>query len=116
MGHDEYVADLAYEFGFPLVVVAANRLGVINHVLQTLITAATFREGLDVAGVVLNEPVPPTDPAVAAQNALEIRRRAVPPLLAEVGWRADRFEPEVDWYAIATQAVARTVSHEDDQP
>ena len=46
LGDDEYVADLAYDFGFPLVVVARNQLGVINHTLQTLIAAATFRDGL----------------------------------------------------------------------
>ena len=59
MGEDEYVADLAEEFGFPLVVVARNVLGTINQTLQTLITAAVFREGLPIAGVVLNHPTIP---------------------------------------------------------
>ncbi len=116
LGEDEYVADLAFEFGFPLVVVACNRLGVINHVLQTLITAATFRDGLDVAGVVLNEASPRSDAEGVAQNAREIRRRCVPPLLAEVGWKADRFEPAVDWYSIAAEAVPRRGSQADDLP
>jgi dethiobiotin synthetase len=107
LGHDEYVADLAYDFGFPLLVVARNGLGVINHVLQTLITAATFREGLDVAGIVLNQPEPAADDASIEQNAREIRRRAVPPVLAELAYRADRFEPSVDWPATAAEAVIR---------
>ena len=47
---DDYNADLAAEFGYPLVVVAANELGTINATLQTLITASTYRDGLDVAG------------------------------------------------------------------
>ena len=55
MGEQIYVADLALELGYPLVVVAPNQIGVINQTLQTLITAATFREGLTVAGVVLND-------------------------------------------------------------
>jgi dethiobiotin synthetase len=42
----DYVADLAAEFGLPLVVVVANQLGAINQTLQTLITAAAFRHGL----------------------------------------------------------------------
>ena len=46
LGEDEYVADLAEEFGFPLVVVSRNVLGTINQTLQTLIAAAVFREGL----------------------------------------------------------------------
>ncbi len=54
---DDYNADLAAEFGFPLVVVAANELGTINATLQTLITAATYCDGLDVAGIVLNSVV-----------------------------------------------------------
>jgi dethiobiotin synthetase len=102
------VADLAYDFGFPLLVVARNRLGVINHVLQTLITAATFREGLDVAGIVLNQPEPAADDASIEHNAREIRRRAVPPVLAELAHRADRFEPFVDWAATAAEAAPRS--------
>ena len=51
---DAYNADLAADFGLPLVVVAANVLGTINATLQTLIAASTFREELAIAGVVLN--------------------------------------------------------------
>ena len=45
LGDDDYVAGLAKDFGFPLVVVARNALGTINQTLQTLITAVTFRGG-----------------------------------------------------------------------
>lgn len=107
LGRDEFVADLAYDLGFPLVVVARNTLGTINHVLQTLVTAATFRDSLDVAGVVLNEPVPRGDDLSTETNAQEIRRHAVAPLLAEVGPGATRFEPAVDWYALAAEATRR---------
>lgn len=102
LGEEEYVADLAYDFGFPLVVVAGNALGTINHTLLTLIAAATFRDGLRVAGVVLNEPAPrdARDRSVHS-NADEIRRRAVPPLLAEVPLGASEFAPPVDWFALA---------------
>jgi dethiobiotin synthetase len=116
LGEEEYVADLAYDFGFPLVVVARNGLGVINHVLQTLITAATFREGLPVAGIVLNEAVPSgADPSIT-DNAREIRSRAVPSLLAEVAYRADRFAASVDWFALAAEAVKRDAPGEDADP
>jgi dethiobiotin synthetase len=112
LGEDEYVADLAYDFGFPLVVVAPNMLGTINHVLQTLIVAATFREGLDVAGIVLNHPRPAVDDPSTASNAQEIRRRAVTPLLAEVGFSAPSFEPAVDWYELAAEPVLRSAREE----
>lgn len=107
LGDDEYVGDLAFELGFPLLVVAANRLGVINHVLQTLIVASTFRDGMSVAGVVLNQRDAASDDLSVGHNALEIRRRSVPPLLAEVAWQADAFSPEVDWFALATEPVRR---------
>jgi dethiobiotin synthetase len=112
LGLDEYVADLAYDVGFPLVIVAPNALGTINHVLETLVTAATFREGLDVAGIVLNCLRPPADDPSTASNAREIRRRAVAPLLAEVGFGATAFEPAVDWYELAAAPVLRKSSEE----
>jgi dethiobiotin synthetase len=99
---DDYVADLAFDFGFPLIVVAPDTLGVINQTLQTLITAATFREGLDVAGVVLNAVGPPAeDDASVATNLDELRQRCVPPVLARLGWQDDTFDSQVDWYALA---------------
>jgi dethiobiotin synthetase len=107
LGEDEYVADLAYDFGYPLVVVAANALGTINHVLETCITAATFRDGLEVAGIVLNEPRRAGDDPSTTHNAREIRRRAVPPLVAEVAFGAERFEPAVDWYQLAAAPLPR---------
>ncbi len=104
VSNDDYVADLAAEFGFPLIVVAPNALGVINQTLQTLITAATFREGLEVAGIVLNQPVAPetVDDASLASNRHELEKRCVPPVIAELKWGADKFDVEVDWYQLAT--------------
>ncbi len=97
LGQDDYVADLADEFGFPLVVVSRNVLGTINATLQTLITAATFRDGLPIAGVVLNHPTQPSNDASLATNRRELSARCVPPILAEVAWGAERFDVEVDW-------------------
>lgn len=101
MGDKEYVADLAWEFGFPLVVVARNGLGTINHTLQTLITATTFRDGLDVAGIVLNHPRRLRDDASLTTNRQELAARCVPPILAEVRWKAAGFDAEVDWFSLA---------------
>jgi len=102
MSDDEYVADLAYDFGFPLVVVSANRLGTINQTLQTLITAASFRDGLDVAGIVLNHPTAPTDDVSLRSNREEIADRAFAPVLAEVHWQQSDFAEPVDWLTLAT--------------
>ena len=97
LGEDEYVADLAYDLGFPLVVVARNSLGTINHTLQTLIAAATFRDGLPIAGIVLNHPAPPGGDRSTASNRRELAARAVPPILAEVAWQVEGFDADVDW-------------------
>lgn len=102
MGDDLYVADLAEEFAFPLVIVTRNVLGTINQTLQTLITAAVFREGLPIAGIVLNHHLPPEaeDPSTR-WNRRELAARCVPPMLAEVAWSAVRFDKLVDWFALA---------------
>ncbi len=73
---DDYNADLAAEFGFPLLVVAANELGTINATLQTLVTAETFGNGLSVAGVVLNSPNRRDDDESVNSNADELARRS----------------------------------------
>jgi dethiobiotin synthetase len=105
MDEDEYVADLAEAFGFPLVVVSRNVLGTINQTLQTLITAAVFREGLPLAGIVLNHPSPPcSDDASLASNRRELAARCTPPILAEVRCGAG-FDAEVDWFGLAREGL-----------
>jgi dethiobiotin synthetase len=100
---DSYSADLAYEFGFPTIVVAANRLGVINESLQTLIVGLTFREGLTIGGIVLND-VGPSDDSDASRttNLAELRLRCVPPVIAHVAHGGGQQELEfVDWLGLA---------------
>ncbi len=101
LGEEQYVADLADDLSYPLVVVARNALGTINQTLQTLIAAAAFGDGLPVAGIVLNNPTPPSDDPSRATNRRELAARSVPPILAEVAWQAERFDAELDWWALA---------------
>ncbi len=101
LADNQYVADLAKEFGFPLVVVSRNVLGTINQTLQTLITAAVFREGLPIAGVVLNHPTPAAaDNVSLATNREELAAHCTPPILAEVAFHGG-FDAPVDWFALA---------------
>ena len=97
---EEYVADLAAEFGFPLIVVADNTLGTINRTLSALVVAATYGEGLDVAGVILNEPRDVETDASAATNLAELHARCVPPVLALVKWQGS-LPTEIDWQKLA---------------
>jgi dethiobiotin synthetase len=97
---DDYNADLAAEFGYPLVIVAANVLGTINATLQTLIAAHHHREGLPVAGVVLNSPQATVADPSTASNAEELRKRCDVPLIAEVS-HGGSFDRDVDWWSLA---------------
>ena len=93
----ETFASLAKRFGAPVLVVAANRLGVLNHTLLTV--EAVRRSGLECVGVVLNEIAPPDPSDVARATNLEVLRRCLPGLPIEaVGWE----EPtsfDVEWLA-----------------
>lgn len=104
----DYSADLAYEFGYPLVVVAANVLGVINQTLQTLITASCFRDGIPVAGIVLNNSQIFEGDVSIRSNREEIARRTPIPVLGEVPYGATEFPEPVDWFALAGSVTERT--------
>lgn len=101
MSDDQYVADLAYDFGYPLVVVAANRLGVINETLQTLITASVYRDGLEVAGVILNDLAPQPDDVSRNSNFDQLTQRCNSPMLAHVSYGAAQLPQPIDWLALA---------------
>ena len=98
---EEYVADLAYDFGYPVVVVAPNVLGVINQTLQTLITASCFRDGIPVGGVVLNNSQVFEGDRSIPTNPHEIESRIQVPLLAQIDYEASQFSKPVDWHQIA---------------
>lgn len=101
LGDDQYNADLALKMRFPLLVVAPNQLGVINQTLQTLIAAATFRDGLEIAGIVLNDATDCSRDASTTSNRDELERRCVAPVLAHVAWRATSLDANVDWFRLA---------------
>lgn len=106
---DEYVADLAADFGYPLLIVACNVLGTINQTLLTLIAAETFPIRLPVAGIVLNNVASSqmANDASRTLNRQELESRCVPPLLAEVAFGAEEFGGEVDWLSVMEVAKAR---------
>jgi dethiobiotin synthetase len=97
IGDEDYNADLAAEFGFPLLVVAANMLGTINATLQTLITANTV--GLRVSGIVLNSPTQSCDDPSVKSNADELTQRCGAPLLTTVE-HGGGFDRAVDWWGL----------------
>ena len=101
LGEDDYVADLAGDLGFPLLVVADNSIGTIHRTLTTLLAAAKFREPLPVAGVILNQARRPD--ASSSSNLAELQARSPAKVLGlvEQGGAA----PDIDWRALATEAA-----------
>ena len=101
LSDDDYNIDLAADFGLPLVVVAANELGVINATLQTLITACVRAPQLPVAGVVLNHPALRQNDVSLARNAEELTARCDAPIRATVAHGDQAFNKSVNWFALA---------------
>jgi dethiobiotin synthetase len=107
----ETVADLARDLAFPLIVVARLGLGTINHTLLTLEAARSRR--LSVAGIVLNQSVPP-DPADPSPltNPADLLRLCDVPIVAIVphtptpGLLHNSPLSTIDWRALARQSGA----------
>lgn len=106
VGEEEFIADLAVDFGYPLVVVAPNVLGVINQTLQTVLTASCFRDGLDVAGIVLNDAQMIDGDVSIESNQEEIAKRSIAPILGRLRYQAESFDQEIDWFALSGNVEA----------
>jgi dethiobiotin synthetase len=70
---DYYVVDMAKEFGLPLLLVARPGLGTVNHTMLSIRCA--LKEGLEVAGVIINYSKPPQESLAEKTN---------PKLLAQI--------------------------------
>lgn len=101
---DEYFADVAYDLGYPAIVVAPNAIGVINQSLSALITAACFRDGIPVAGVILNDSrMFDGDPSMET-NREQIASRAMAPVITRLRYEGLAFDERIDWMALAQQS------------
>jgi dethiobiotin synthetase len=86
--------DLAIASKSSVLIVAANRLGVINHTLLTV--RAVVAAGLSIAAVVLNEIQPPGDEAgdQSRKSNLTQLQRLIPEMpVLTCGWGSDRIHP-----------------------
>jgi len=93
---DYFVSDLAADFGLPVVVVVANRLGSLNHALLTV--ESIRARGLECAGIILNQTFEPTDEAEIATstNAVVIEELLKVPILTKVGYGQENLT--LDWH------------------
>lgn len=67
IAHDGLNADLAQVLGLPIILVAEDRVGCLNHIL--LVAEAIKRRSLTLAGVILNTK---TSPVVGMDNASDL--------------------------------------------
>ncbi len=108
MTESETVADLAADFGFPLIIVGRLGLGTINHTLLT-VEAAQHR-GLAVAGIILNAGDSPVAEAQAKTNPAELAARCQIPLLGVLGRHQkslsrDGHSVDIDWLSLASEGT-----------
>jgi len=91
---DYFVSDLAGEIGLPVLVVAQNRLGCLNH--TTLTVRSILQHNLRCAGVILNPAGPEaTDDVAPLTNADILKKILSVPLLGGLG--ENLMELPADW-------------------
>jgi dethiobiotin synthetase len=76
---DYFVSNLARELGFPIIVVSKPGLGTINHTMLTVNYAV--KEGLTVAGIIINYNHPPEGTLAEKTNPDIIRKISPVPLI-----------------------------------
>ena len=80
---DYFIGDLAEEFGLPIAIVVANRLGAINHALLTI--EAVRKRGLPCAGLILTR-VSADDDVATATNRSMLEELGGLPILADIAY------------------------------
>ncbi len=95
IGEDYFVSDLAVDLQLPVVIVAMNRLGCLNHTMLTARSVASH--GLPCAGVALNGSGAPVDFAEES-NADILSRIAQVPICAGLSQEMTELPP--DWVKI----------------
>ncbi len=88
---DYRVSDLAKDLGLPVILVAANRLGALNHILLTV--DAIRAKGLACAGIILNQLDDELDTAMISNKGV-LEGLTNVPLLAHLIYQQDFLEEE----------------------
>ncbi|HSH38995.1 MAG TPA: dethiobiotin synthase [Chthoniobacterales bacterium] len=88
---DYFVSDLCAELQLPVLIVARNRLGCLNHTMLTIESVAA--RGLRCVGVAFNNPGPSSD-AAETTNLDVLKRISSVPLLPGLTAEIAAFPPE----------------------
>ena len=84
---DYFVLDLARDLGLPLIVVSRLGLGMLNHTMLTVNYAV--KEGLDVAGIIINSHQPPKETLAEDTNPDILKQICPVPLIGIVPYLRD---------------------------
>jgi dethiobiotin synthetase len=87
---DYFVVDLARDIGLPLIVVAKPGLGSINHTMLTVNYA--LKEGLNVAGIIINYSHPPENSLAEETNPKVLKQICPVPLIGIFPYLKNRDE------------------------
>jgi dethiobiotin synthetase len=95
---DYFVSNLASEFDLPLIIVARPGLGTINHTMLTVHCA--LREGLRVAGIIINYSRPPEHSLAEKTNAVVLAQICPVPIIGTFPYLKTVDEDEIARFAI----------------
>jgi dethiobiotin synthetase len=84
---DYFVLNLARDFGLPLIVVSRPGLGTLNHTMLTVNYA--LKEGLDVAGIIINSNQPQKETLAEDTNPDILKQISPVPLIGIVPYLRD---------------------------
>lgn len=87
-----FISDLAKDLALPVILVAANRLGALNHILLTL--SAIKAKGLTCAGIILNQLEDEMDTPMITNKGI-IESITDVPLLDHIIHNQDFLSPEL---------------------
>jgi dethiobiotin synthetase len=102
---DYFISDLAVEMKLPVIVIAQNRLGCLNHTALTV--RSVIDHGLNCAAVVLNEPLSQND--IATRTNPDILRTIIKaPVLPGLTQKTEEFP--ADWAKLASVTLTGKMS------
>jgi len=91
---DYFVLDLARDFGLPVIVVSKPGLGTINHTMLSVHYA--IKEGLSVAGIVINYSRPPEGSLAENTNPDVIKKISPVPIIGIFPYLKDLEETTIE--------------------
>jgi dethiobiotin synthetase len=97
---DYFVLDLAKDFGLPIIIVSRPGLGTINHTLLTVNYA--MKEGINVAGIIINYSRPSEKTLAEETNPKVIRQISPVPLIGIFPYLEDLEKSTMEQTAVKT--------------